>query len=443
MRGHVLLVVLAAGSCARGGGAETRSAIVWNPPPEVARGAGEKGPWRQNDSRFDYVDDPSVALAPDGAAVVAWVDQGDKQVLLQIYDAAGTPRHTAPVRVSRSPEVFSWLPRVALSPAEPEHVYVLWQEIIFSGGSHGGEMFFARSRDSGASFDEPLNLSRSRAGDGKGRLDRDTWHNGSFDLAVAPDGTVHVAWTEYDGRLWTARSTDRGASFTQPLLVLAGEPHPGRAPALAVAADTVYLAWTVGEDRSADIRLARSDDAGATFGSHVFVERTAGYADAPKLAVEPGGVLHVAWAQSAAGFFDRSHVRYTRSRDGGKTFDPSRDVSRPLPRGFESAAFPSLDLDPAGERVVVSWELYPSVRQPPSGLGLSYSLDGGDAFAAPAIVEGSRDPGGNGSFQGRLMRKLAVRDGAIVVVNSALRLGEASRVWLVRGALPASLVARN
>jgi hypothetical protein len=34
------------------------------------------------------------------------------------------------------------------------------------------------------------------------------------------------------------------------------------------------------------------------------------------------------------------------------------------------------------------------------------------------------------------MRKLAVRDDMIAVVNSAKRPGESSRVWLVRGALP-------
>ena len=36
------------------------------------------------------------------------------------------------------------------------------------------------------------------------------------------------------------------------------------------------------------------------------------------------------------------------------------------------------------------------------------------------------------------MRKLAVRDDTIVVVNSAKRQGESSRVWMIRGRLPST-----
>jgi hypothetical protein len=48
------------------------------------------------------------------------------------------------------------------------------------------------------------------------------------------------------------------------------------------------------------------------------------------------------------------------------------------------------------------------------------------------------DPGGgiNGSTQGLLMSKMALRaDGEIAVVNSAVKIGSHSRVWLLRGAL--------
>ena len=61
------------------------------------------------------------------------------------------------------------------------------QEIIFSGGSHG-DMLFARSDDNDATFSEPLNLSRSMGGDGKGRINVKVWHNGSPDLVSGPDG---------------------------------------------------------------------------------------------------------------------------------------------------------------------------------------------------------------------------------------------------------------
>src|SRR5690606_37065651 len=111
--------------------------------------------------------------------------------------------------------------------------------------------------DGGATFSEPINLSRSIGGDGKGRVTADIWQNGSFDLARAADGTLYAAWTEYDGPLWFASSTDRGATFSKPERVAGTKQLPARAPSLAVAAGgAVYLAWTHGETRSADIQIA-------------------------------------------------------------------------------------------------------------------------------------------------------------------------------------------
>ena len=225
-----------------------------------------RGPWRQNESNYHYVDDPSVALDSDGNALVVWVDQHRKDVLFQSYDRSGRRRFEKAVEVSRSPTTFSWLPRVVVSHTNPRDIFVLWQEIVFSGGSHGGEIFFARSSDGGASFSAPLNLSDSVAGDGKGRINRDIWHNGSLDLVAGPNGAVYAAWTEYEGPLWFTRSNDGGTTFSKPQRVAGGESaKPARAPALALADRTLYLAWTVGEDRSADIHVARSGDGGRTF----------------------------------------------------------------------------------------------------------------------------------------------------------------------------------
>jgi hypothetical protein len=368
---------------------------------EIAAGGGERGPWRQNDSRYDYVDDPAVAIDDEGRAAVAWVDQGRKDVFFE------------GVNVSRSPETFSWLPRIALSG---NRVLVLWQEIIFSGGSHGGDILFARSQDGGATFSAPLNLSASAAGDGKGRISKDLWHNGSLDLALGPGGAVYTAWTEYEGALWFRRSTDGGESFAQRLRV--HDASPARGPALAVVGRTLHLAWTDG-----DIHLATSTNGGASFGAPVRVTRSGGYTDAPKIAVDGTGALHLVYAED-------SRILYTRSKDGGRTFEQARPVSRP------GAGFPALGADGAN-RLYVTYELFPQRQQRPRGLGIVVSADGGRTFSPPEPVPGSADPDGapNGSFQGLLMQKLAVnRRGELAIVNSSLAEGKRSRVWLMRGA---------
>jgi hypothetical protein len=425
MRLLPLVLVLVLVACS----APAPAPIRWGPVREIAAGGGERGPWRQNNSQFDHVDDPSVAFAASGALVVAWVDHRPKDVLVQIFDG-GVLRLAHPVNVSRTPDVFSWLPRVAVSPIHPQDVYVLWQEIIFSGGSHGGDILLARSRDGGATFDVPSNLSRSVGGDGKGRLAATSWLNGSLDLAVAADGAIHIAWTEYDGPLWFTRSTDRGATFGPPRAIVADPARPARAPAIATRDREVHVAFTTGEDATADIRLVTSRDRGATFGAPAIVARTEGHSDAPKLVVDRRGTLHLAHAESPHGPLGPYHVRYARSPDG-VAFEPARTLSR----GPAGASFPSLTV---GDRTVhVLWEVSPDRDAPPRGLAIATSTDGGDTFGAPALVPGSQDPsgGGNGSFQGRLMRKLAAHNDAIAVVNSSLALGRGSRVWLIRGQL--------
>src|SRR5438067_9425330 len=132
--------------------------LEWLGVVELARGRGERGPWQQNESRYDFVDDGTVAFDERGTLLVAWVDQSQKDVFLQRRDAEGAALGE-PVNVSRSPDTFSWLPRIAVSSADPRRIFVLWQEIIFSGGSHGGEILVAHSEDGGRSFGAPLNLS--------------------------------------------------------------------------------------------------------------------------------------------------------------------------------------------------------------------------------------------------------------------------------------------
>jgi hypothetical protein len=400
------------------------AALVWHGSTDVAVGRAELGPWQMNESRWDYVDDATVALDERGGIAVAWVDQGEKDVFFRRFSAPGKPLGEA-VNVSRSPKIFSWLPRIALDASG--RVFVLWQEIIFSGGSHGGEILFARSEDGGRTFSPPLNLSNSRAGDGKGRITAELWHNGSLDLAAGNDGTLYAAWTEYEGALWVRRSSDAGKTFSAALKI--PDAKPARAPSLAVSNRTVYLAWTVGDDASADIRVAKSTDGGASFSAPRIAERSKRYSDAPKLALDARGTLHLVYVESESGLFGRRHVRYTRSQDGGTSFAPSRDISE---RG---AAFPALDIDAKGNLYVL-WERFADHALRSRGLALAVSNDQGRTFSAPVLVPGSTDGGWNGSLQGMLMRKLAVNgDGVFAIVNSSVKEKEASRVRLIRGQL--------
>jgi hypothetical protein len=421
---RTIFVMLALAGCNPSGAAK-RAGVAWQAPIDIAQGGGTKGPWQQNDSKFDYVDDPSVALAGDGSAAVVWVDHRDKDVHFQIYGRDGKPRLPRAVNVSRSPDIFSWLPRLVVADRD---VIVIWQEIVFSGGSHGGEIFVARSRNGGESFGEPVNLTNSRGGDGKGRISAKIWHNGSLDLALAPDGTLYAAWTEYDGPLWLASSRDGGSSFGAPQHIAGSNEQPARGPSLAIDRDgTIALAWTYGEDNAADIHIATRTPRADSFGEPRRIARTKTYSDAPKLAFDRAGTLHAAYVDSSGGPFDRPRVAYTRSRDGGATFEGAQRLA-------DRASYPALAVD--GDVVAVLWDVIDDDRQL-RGLGLGISRDRGGAFVTTRLVPHSRDPAGgtNGSHQGHLMNKLAVRGNDLAVVNASLAAGKGSRVWMMRGDL--------
>jgi hypothetical protein len=413
--------------------------IQWDNPVQIASGRAERGPWQQNDSRYDYVDDPSVAITDDGEVLVTWVDQKRKDLFFQRY-RNGAPQLQNPINVSRSPATFSWLPRIVAGRGASEDVYILWQEIIFSGGSHGGDILFSKSPDGGKRFSEPLNLSQSRGGDGKGRINRETWHNGSLDIALGQAGAIFVTWTEYEGALWFSRSTDYGASFARPKEIAGGgNAKPARAPALAVAADgTIFLAWTNGEDTGADIQVAISRDGGVSFEKPATAARTKGYSDAPKLAADKAGTLHLVFAQSSGGPFDPQEVWYTRTAGTTLEFEKPRGISNPPPGSTSSSGFPSVTIDDAG-RLYVAWELFETSQRRPRGLGFAVSSDAGQSFSRPGEVPGITDASGwNGSLQGLLMKKLAVNGfGRVAIVNSTFKPDEQSRVLLITGRLEA------
>ncbi len=413
--------------------AQSRADIVWHGAVEVATGEAHVGPWRMNESDWRYVDDASVALDDDGMAAVVWADQAQQDVFLQRYDRDGEPQLDTPTNVSRSAETFSWLPRVLEAANEPDTLYVLWQEIIFSGGTHGGEILFARSQDGGENFSAPLNLSRTQNGAGKGRLTARRWDNGSLDLAEGPDGAIWTAWTEYEGRLRISRSGDGGRTFSKPRHVAGSEDLPARAPSVTVDGDgKVHLAWTVGEDPAADIRYTVFDGRDQTFEAPRTVDTTSGHADAPQLAVDDRGVVHLVYAESPEGPWQRAHIRYTRARPGER-FRTAEEISTAHNEQFASVGFPSLAV--SGANVYVLWELFPRLGGRSQGLGMTLSIGYGEGFAEPEIVphSGISSPGFNGSLQGMLTPKLAVNDAGIAVANSTFRQGERSVVRLIRG----------
>lgn len=423
----------ASDGCGAGSGrarqSPSASVVRWLQPLEVARGRAHAGPWRMNESVFDYVDDATVALSESGAIAVAWADNARKDVFFQTYGPSGLPRLEDPTNVSQSPRIFSWLPRVVV--ADEARAFVLWQEIVFSGGSHGGDIYFARSTDGGRRFSAPLNLSSSIGGDGKGRLSREHWDNGSLDLVRDAAGTLLAAWSEYDGALWFSRSQDDGASFSSALRVGGSDELPARGPTLARAPDrSLHIVWASGEHGRATLLLATSRDDGQTFGAPRPLLKSSGQVDAPKLAVDERGLFHLVYAER----LDEGappRIRYLRSSSVAGSSEAPRTISRP---GSSGASFPSLSLL-APSRIAVAWLHQASPGMPWLGIELAFSRDAGRHFSPPELVPGTHDPslGEAGSRQGKLMRLLAGSQNTLAIASSSYRDSHSSRIRVLRG----------
>jgi hypothetical protein len=294
-------------------------------------------------------ENPTAAVDPHtGTGYVAWIEKAgsgaDVYLARAALDAVGTdPVGFAPaVRVNdiagdaaahdQAP------PQVAVGTSG--EVYVVWQNNRNVPGRRfpASNLRFARSTDGGRTFEPAIHVND----DWDGPPSSHTFH----DIAVSPDGAIHVSWI--DGRertraepghaghdahhggelpgpdLRVATSVDGGSSFGPGVVV-----HRGTCPccrtAVAAGADgLVLVAFRAADHDIRNILVARSTDGGATFAEPVPLHddgwRIAGCPHAgPSLALDAAGRLHAAWYTGAP---ERQGLWHTWSADGGRSFAP-------------------------------------------------------------------------------------------------------------------------
>ena len=266
---------------------------------------------------------PDVAASALGDVHVVW--EGSQGPAYAIYIANSTDGGTTfSTDVAFDPTALgtATMHRPAVAATGDSHVAVCWDNID-SSTIRGTDVMVA------------VRTPASRMG---GRLVADD-RSDAFQVrpatAIGADGTIVAVWTDNRGGgqgLRFASSPDGGATWGSRSAV--GDASGGRlqlAPDIAVGPDgTAHVVWTESSVAGARVWYANNRSKVTGFNAAVRVDDSTatGFAVSPSIAAAPNGSLVVAWLDGRAGGV---RVRLAQSRDTGTTWDPSVEAPGPDP----------------------------------------------------------------------------------------------------------------
>lgn len=156
-------------------------------------------------------------------------------------------------------------------------------------------------------------------------------------------------------------------------------------PRMTVSGNNVYAVWDDNSSGNSEIYLAKSTDAGMTFGSPINISNSAGNSVRSQISIS-GNIIYIVWDERPPST-SQDHVFISRSLDDGSTF------STPIKLDNANAAvFPRVSS--SGSNVFVVWTGSPPLGSP-SGLGsevsIAISTDYGVTFGAPIDLSNAPD----------------------------------------------------
>jgi BNR repeat-like domain len=204
-------------------------------------------------------------------------------------------------------------------------------------------------------------------------------------VAVAGDGSVHVVW--YDTQVRYTRSRDRGATF-EVARAIAPSGDAQLYPTIAAAGTNVYAAWHAQQNGAFYIFFTRSTDGGASWDPARKIS-TSGRSAHPALAAD-GTTVHLFFHDTTTS----TEILYARSTDRGATFAPQMQLTPPNAESWVGGITAS-----AG-RVVASWVDYRDANEEEYlrvsetggatwGVVKRITADPGDSWAPTVAIAGS------------------------------------------------------
>lgn len=242
----------------------------------------------------------ALALDSDGSVFAAWLDKRNRASAKkkgEAYDGAAlffaTSKDGAVYpKASLAKDNTCECCRIGVAFAGPGQPVVIFRN-IFEGGVRDHAVITFKD----AATPGPLH-----------RVSNDNWkisacpHQGPS-LSIASTGTYHATWyTNGKTRqgLFYARSTDGGATFSEPVAL--GDParNPSRGIVLATAKGT-YVAWKEFDGEKTTVKAMQSADDGKTWSPPQVIATTADTSDHPLL-VSYGRNVFLSWMTKADGY---------------------------------------------------------------------------------------------------------------------------------------------
>jgi hypothetical protein len=249
---------------------------------------------------------PRIAVDTGDTIHIVWGDtlSGKRVVFTRSTDLGAS--FSEPVDISRS-QGNAFDPEIAIDPSNGIHV--VWEDD--GGGTRA--VLFARSSDGGESFSTPAKISQ-----GTGIAEEPH-------IAADASGRIHLSWVEeVEGtrQAFYSRSTDSGATFSAPLNLSNQANADIHKVFLTTFQDVVYLAYNNDYDRDRQAYVLRSTDAGVSFAEPVQIsnaDRSKGRAHSVAMVVDSRGVLHAVWIDSSILGNEEGFLIYSKSSNG-RTF---------------------------------------------------------------------------------------------------------------------------
>jgi hypothetical protein len=320
----------------------TDSGMTFGTPVDVSRNIGSSS-------------SPQFAVSGNDVYVVWQAKTTGKYQIIFAKSTDGGATFSAPVNISANQGDSSY-PKII---AHGNDIYVAWS---FTVTNKDYDVLFTKSTDGGATFSTPVNISNN-SGD-----------SGLPQMAVSGNN-VYVTW-ENNGlgnfEVFVAKSTDGGNTFTLPANV-SNNKSPSGAPQIIASGNNVYVSWMDKTLGNYDVFVAKSSNAGSTFGTPVNVSKAPKDSGYQQMAAS-GNNIYVVWTETIS---DKNYdVYFAKSSDDGSTFDAPVNISNNVgASGWAQVAAPS--------NIYVAWE-----DNTPGNYDIliAKSSDGGSTFDAPVNV---------------------------------------------------------